>query len=247
MGNVRSTLECAESIAGSFGPDREQAAGPLPLSGCYARPVSNERELKFSTLREDAPNDVELGLALDRAGFELGPGARIRNKDRYFDDSRLSLSRAGVALRRRMSEGQMLATLKTRGRVDGALHDREEIELPMEGQEWPKPILDRIATVTAPGFLQPHTVIETERVRYAVLMQGKPVAQLAFDSVSARAQQGERSVGFDEVEIEALGSTPVDTLERIAGAVGELIALAPNSSSKLERVRQLLMVGDWQG
>ncbi|MEX2541139.1 MAG: CYTH domain-containing protein [Trueperaceae bacterium] len=209
--------------------------------------MSSERELKFSTAGNGTPNEVELGQALGRAGFELGPAARIRNKDRYFDDARLSLSRAGIALRRRMSEGRMLATLKTRGRIEGALHDREEIELPMEGQEWPRPILDRIAMATAPGLLQPHTVVETERLRYAVLQDGRPVAQLAFDNVSARAQQGERSVGFDEVEIEAHGNTSAETLERIAGAVGELMPLTANTSSKLERVRQLLMVGDWEG
>jgi triphosphatase len=208
--------------------------------------VPAELELKFSTPRRDPPDEFELSAALSRAGFELGPGTRVDNKDRYFDDPRLSLSRAGLALRRRMSEGRMVATLKTRGTVDGAIHDRDEIELPMEGQAWPRPILDRIAVVTAPGLLEPHTLIETGRLRFAVLEAGKPVAVLAFDSVIASSQRGERSVGFEEVEIEAHGSTDRDVLGRIASAVAETMPLAENSATKLERVRELLMLGDWR-
>jgi inorganic triphosphatase YgiF len=207
--------------------------------------VDTERELKFSTAGTTPPSEQELAEALARAGFDLGPVTIVHNKDRYFDDARLSLSRAGLALRRRMSEGEMLATLKTRGSVAGALHDREEIELPMDGREWPKAILDRVAVVTVPGLLQPHTVIETKRQRFAVLREGRPVAVLAFDKVSARSQHGERSVGFDEVEIEAHGHTDDATLERIAGAVAEVVALTPNAVTKLERVRELLMLGDW--
>jgi inorganic triphosphatase YgiF len=207
--------------------------------------VDTERELKFSTAGANPPGEEELAEALAREGFELGPAAVVHNKDRYFDDARLSLSRAGLALRRRMSEGEMLATLKTRGSVTVALHDREEIELPMDGREWPKPILDRVATVTVPGLLQPHTLVETKRHRFAVLHGGRPVAVLAFDKVTARSQHGERSVGFDEVEIEAHGATDGATLERIAGAVAEVVALTPNALTKLERVRELLMLGDW--
>lgn len=207
--------------------------------------MGNERELKYSTPADGPPDEEELARALERLGFELGPGSRVRNKDRYFDDARLSLSRAGLALRRRMSEGSVVATLKTRGRVEGALHDREEIELPVEGSEWPRPILERVAAVTAPGLLQPRTLIETDRLRFAVLRNGKPLAVLAFDSVEARAQAGAGSVGFDEVEIEAYGQADSETIEQIAAAVTEVIPLTPNPSSKLERVRELLMFGNW--
>lgn len=206
--------------------------------------MTNERELKFSTTGDVPPDEEELAAALSRAGFELGPSTTLYNKDRYFDDARLSLSRAGLAVRRRMSEGRMLATLKTRGRVEGALHDREEIELAMDGPEWPLPIRNRIAMVTFPGLLQPHTIVETERVRYAVLARGKPLALLAFDTVSARPQQGDRSVGFEEIEIEALGSAKAETLQRIAGAVAETLPLSSNTTTKLERVRELLLLGD---
>ncbi|MEX2535682.1 MAG: CYTH domain-containing protein [Trueperaceae bacterium] len=204
-----------------------------------------ERELKFSTPRDQPPSEEELRAALAGAGFDLGAAAGVHNKDRYFDDARLNLSRAGLALRRRMTEGQMLATLKTRGRVDGALHDREEIELAMEGQEWPQVIYNRIAAITAPGLVQPHTLVETERLRYAVLKDGRAAAVLAFDSVTARTQHGDRTVSFNEVEIEAHGNTDDATLDAIAAAVAEVIPLTPNSFSKLERVRELLMVGDW--
>lgn len=222
------------------------AARYAAASGCYALSVPSELELKFSTPSEGPPSEDELRSALAAGGFELGPPLQVENKDRYFDDPRLSLSRAGLALRRRMSEGKMLATLKTRGTVDGALHDRDEIELPMEGQEWPRQILDRIVRVTSPSLLQPHTTVETERLRYGILREGRLVALLAFDSVSARSQRGERSVGFEEVEIEAHGRTDRGTLDLIAAAVAEVVPLSANSASKLERVRELLLIGDWR-
>ena len=204
-----------------------------------------ERELKFSTTHSGPPDEAELRAALTAAGFELGPARTVIVKDRYFDDARLSLSRAGVALRRRMMDGQMLATLKTRGTVSGALHDRDELEMPISDQEWPKPIYDRIAVLTAPGLLQARTIIETERHSHAVLVDGAPVATLAFDAVTARPQNGKRSVSFDEVEIEAHGSTGAETLEAIAAAVESVAPLTANPSSKLERARELLLLGDW--
>jgi len=205
--------------------------------------VNSEHELKFSTPEEGAPDEAALREAVEAAGFELGPAVDVSHKDRYYDDSRLSLSRAGYALRRRMGEGKVVATLKTKGTVAGASHQRGELELPLEGNDWPKAIYDRIAPVCVPGYLQPQTVIETERVIYSVLEEGAVIAILSFDAVTGKAQNGTASVSFNEVEVEAKGEVEERKLEAIAQAVGQVLPLVPSESTKLERVRQLLMGG----
>lgn len=206
-------------------------------------PAPIERELKYGTAA-DAPPDLEdLARSLRHLGLEPAPPVVVRSRDRYYDDARLSLSRAGLALRRRLSEGSAVATLKSRGVVRGALLEREELELPLAGNDWPKPILDRVARCTAPGLLQPHTVIDTERSRFALMEGERPVALLCFDSVSGRSQNGVTEVGFAEVEIEAVAGTDVDLLTRIGEALTDLLSLTPDPVNKLDRVRELLMLG----
>lgn len=207
--------------------------------------MSRERELKFSTTSEHVPATAELAPALERAGFELGQPALVQIRDRYFDDARASLARAGLALRRRMAEGRMVATLKDRGTVRDGMHDRSELELPLPQHGWPDAIAERVSVVTDPQSLKPYTVIDTEQCRWAVTREGRSVAVLTFDAVTAKQQHGERTVHFNEVEIEAVGAVQEEELRRIAGAVAEVVPLTPSDTTKLERARTLLLLGGW--
>lgn len=205
--------------------------------------MASERELKYSLMDDHHPSAAELRAALQPAGFEVGQPRRIDQQDRYFDDARLSLSRAGLALRRRMGDGRILATLKSAGAVDGALHEREEIEAEIEERGWPAPVRERVEAVADPAGLKPVMEIDTDRLRYAVTRGGESLAILTFDAVEARYPQSDQSVLFDELEIEAVGDTPVATLEAIAAALDGLLRLTPNANTKLDRARALLMLG----
>lgn len=209
-----------------------------------------ERELKFSRSDQHVPSAAELAPALEAEGLSLGAASRVVHEDRYYDDARLSLSRAGLALRQRMAQGRVLAALKEAGRVQGALHRRDELELPVPEDAtaqdpWPEAIAERIRTVTDPRSLKPLFRLRTERVRFPVLQGETPVAELAFDAVEARRTHGERSAHFDELEVEAAGEEEIegdDPLERIARALETLMPLVPSSHTKLERARALLMI-----
>src|SRR5690554_2476894 len=178
--------------------------------------MPRELELKFTT-DSPLPSAEQLAEALSPLGLSLGEGRKDFIKDRYFDDPRASLSRAGLALRRRMHAGQMLATLKTRGSVAGAVHDREEIELALPERGWPQAIADRVSLVTDPSALKPYTVLDSERTVFPVLNgNSERLADLSFDLVTAGFQQGATKVEFLEIEIEAAAEVQAAELEAIA-------------------------------
>jgi inorganic triphosphatase YgiF len=204
-----------------------------------------ELELKFASSSGRVPGSEELQAALAPLGLEVGEVSKTFIKDRYFDDPRANLTRAGLAVRRRMADGRMLATLKTRGHLQGGLYQREEIEEPLPDRGWPKAIHDRVSLVTDPASLKPYTVLDNERTVVPVLQDGRLRATLSFDSVTASLQSGGSKHHFAEVEVEAAG--PVDDpqeaaglLERIGLALQGIMPLRAGTLTKLERAQALL-------
>ncbi len=203
--------------------------------------MPRELELKFTT-DSPLPSAEQLAGVLSPLGFSLGDSRKDYIKDRYFDDPRASLSRAGLAVRRRMHAGQMLATLKSRGSIDGAVHEREEIELPLPDRGWPQAIADRISVITDPGALKPYTVLDSERTVFPILNAAmERLADLSFDLVTASFQQGTTKVEFLEIELEAAADVEVDVLSAISQRLEQVMQLAPSPFTKLERAQALLL------
>lgn len=204
-----------------------------------------ELELKFSRMEGHVPSGAELDAAFADTGLEPGPLRRATNVDRYYDDARLSLSRVGYALRTRMAEGAMLATLKTLGTVEGALHRRDELELPVpEGataaDPWPPEIADRVRMATDPRTLVRAVELTTERATFEVRHEGRTVATVAFDEVEAKLPNSERTAHWSELEIEGEDEA---TLHCVSAALEGLLTLVPASQTKLERARAVLLLG----
>ncbi len=215
-----------------------------------ASPGPIERELKYSLV--DPPPPPAVVVALGRHGpYAFVEAGTTVHRDRYYDGDAGQLQRAGWALRQRRvlpgdDDGEpapVVATLKGAGRVDGAMHEREEVEAPMEGRAWPLPVARLVAAHVALRDLRPRLTLETERATYRVTLEGRPVASLAFDQVTVRIPGGERSAHFDEVEIEALGGASGPALQGIVDLLDALVRLTPSSSSKLERAAALLELG----
>lgn len=214
--------------------------------------MGTETELKFSLVEERVPEPEELAAPLAAVGLALGTPSATVNQDRYYDDARMSLARAGYALRRRMADGALLATLKTLGAVEGALHRREEIEAPIEAgadpwNPWPAPIAERLVMVTDPRSLNGTFELTTERAQLPLLEGTRTVAVASVDAVAARRPNAERSVHWNELEIEASADLAPeeaeDVLRRAQEAFETILALVPTSHTKLERARALLMLG----
>lgn len=214
--------------------------------------MPTETELKFSLMNDHVPAAAELEGALATVGLSIGAAQRTVNKDRYYDDPRMSLSRAGLALRRRMADGELLATLKTLGSVDGALHTRDELELPIAASAdpwnpWPEPIAERLRSITDVRSLRGSFELTVERVRFPLSDGERIVATACFDDVAARRPNADRSVHWNELEVEGAPDLAPDAaaavLDRAAEALGTVLALVPSSHTKLERARALLLLG----
>lgn len=214
-----------------------------------------ETEAKYSLVSDEIPEAEEVAAALATVGLDAGPRSTVVHKDRYYDDARLSLARAGYAVRRRMADGELLATLKTLGQIEGAVHRREEIELPIEASSdpwdpWPEPIAERIRVVTDPRMLRGTFELVIERTAFELREGDTPVAVASFDAVAARKPQGERSALWNELEIELVGdaadAAPSDAgelLRRTEEALEALLPLVPSGQTKLERAQALLLLG----
>lgn len=199
--------------------------------------MAAERELKFIT-EGRWPTAAALAQALGAVGVELGRGAQLCQRDRYYDTPTRALARAGVALRQRWVDGRCWATLKTQGERSGALHAREELELPM-AERWPPPIAARLAPLVAVGELVPLLELVTERHSYPLARAGRPLATLCLDRVEARAAEG-KPARFCELELELAPAASAAELAPAVAALSGFLPLALSELTKLERAAQLL-------
>lgn len=200
-------------------------------------------EVEFKYALQDTPGLPELVKALEPAGFSVQPKGSRTQKDVYFDDASQTLARAGLALRQRtVAEGEVdeerLATLKVAGTVDGGLHQREEIEVPMLAG-WPEAVGERLRDVVDLSALEPTLTLHAERRRWLVARHDEPLAELSFDEVVAERPGHVASVRFLELELEAISGTAED-LRRIAEALERSLALTANPLTKLAQAQKLL-------
>jgi inorganic triphosphatase YgiF len=207
--------------------------------------MPQERELKYS-LQDSPPPDDEVVSAFRGSPFALGDAVTRTHHDRYYDDALGTLGRAGLALRRRRGDAAEVAALKTQGTVAGAAHERDELEGSVVDGAWPAAILARLAPHLGnggPAELRVRFEIDTTRTSFEVRSGDRRVATLCFDDVEARYPGSERSALFREAEIEALGDTPLETLQAIAERLERLVTLTPSGVTKLQRAEAVLLLG----
>lgn len=97
-----------------------------------------------------AHQEIELKWALDDAGHrllgralarELGPPARLEQRNRFYDSADRRLRRAGLNLRLREENGRLLLTCKRRVAQEDGLHHHEEWEQWLDGAPGEPPAL----------------------------------------------------------------------------------------------------------
>lgn len=164
--------------------------------------------------------------------------------NRYFDTPEHSLTAAGIALRLRYREGQWLQTLKAKGTPTGGLHQRQEWEMAVTGEQLE---LDRFPASALPAdldlaSLQP--VFETNFERHEwQLPVGDADIELVWDQGQVLA--GERRVPIAEIELE-LKSGPPEALFDLAIDLARVIPMLPSDISKAERgFRMVSGQKDW--
>jgi inorganic triphosphatase YgiF len=192
----------------------------------------------------------------DRATFERLLGLRVLGDyalrdsgleqltDHYLDTPGRSVERGGYALRLRQAaeQDEWLATLKSLGGAEGALHRREELEVGVPAMAlpaaWPESPARELALRLAAGEpLAELFDLEQTRHRRAVLAGERTAAELNLDAVLLSTAAGDE-VTY-ELEIELRPDGTADDLESVASAL-QVYGLAPQPRSKFARALELL-------
>jgi inorganic triphosphatase YgiF len=173
-----------------------------------------ERELKLELLQDEVDRLIALPLLSSRC---VEPPHDEQLVSTYFDTGDLSLRRHRASLRVRQAGDHFVQTLKTQGRRQGGLYERNEFESAIAG---PTPDLtalrEKLPKDTALGDLlregdlaerlEPLFVSEVQRtVALLRLPQGAEV-EVALDRGSIRA--GKATVPIRELELEIQAGAP---------------------------------------
>jgi triphosphatase len=209
-------------------------------------PVPSEIEAKLLVPRD---SDFQAIARVEQCGsHQLRALDTVRLRSLYVDTAAFTLARQAVALRLRRAGRRWEATAKWAGEVNGIVHQRPELTVPLphaprlpfflpEG-----PLRVHLGALVAGRPLAPILITDIERRRFDVLAAGQiePVAQLALDRVAVRAPQRRvAALRYCEMEIELLHGTrdDVDTLARL---LQQRFDLAPSGESKFARGLALL-------
>ncbi len=162
--------------------------------------------------------------------------------DHYLDTAGRSILRGGYACRLRESAGRWRAALKSLGRSEGAVHQREEHEVEAspdaQPSAWPPSSARDLALQLSQGQpLIELCVIRQRRTERGVWQGQRHAAYLSLDVTEIVV--GERRVSGRELEIELAPGGAVEDLRALELALGDY-GLLPQPRSKFERALALL-------
>lgn len=201
-----------------------------------------EIELKLLLPPDQIPR---LGRLASVAAATRGrPGSRQLHSV-YYDTPQRDLARHGVALRLRRSGARWVQTLKTEGRVRGALHERSEFEAPAAAQ-----IINFVALSQTPAAalfadaalrarLQPVFATDFRRTTRQLQLGGGTRALLCVDLGRIVATQSGREAPLCELELELESGEP-GGLFAFARSLLPALSLRVCRHSKAERGFALL-------
>ncbi|THK40909.1 CYTH domain-containing protein [Methylophaga sp. SB9B] len=200
--------------------------------------MSLEQEMKLAV-----NGDSKLNLAdLDWLQAMTHEQKQLQLRTEYFDTPQLKLKQQGIALRMRQIDDQWLQTVKTSGKVQDGLHQREEWEHPIMNGEFDLPLLRQ--TPLAPivddsgSWKQLQRLFFTEFKRDIRLLEASDdtLIELAYDF--GEAGSGDRRAMIHEIELE-LRHGSLEVLQQVAERLKTELNLAYNNRSKAEIGYQL--------
>jgi hypothetical protein len=165
--------------------------------------MPTEVELKLAIAPEDVPR---LARSPQLKSASVGRAVTTNLYSIYYDTPEGALRDQGAALRLRRAGSRWMQTLKTDGRVEGGLHQREEIETPLPAQILNYTVLAKsgavpiLADPQLPLKLQPVFVTQFKRTT----RQLEPVAVIGIDDdwylmAYCRLRKDFRSFRFDRI------------------------------------------------
>ncbi len=203
--------------------------------------MSRETEAKFTVSDLVSFNQVKALRQL--AGFMLTEGKEVAVTDVYQDTPGRALLAAGWALRFRKGGDQVLVTAKRLTPAVGPVHEREELEAPLESsvhpREWPDGEL-RTMVLALVGDEPLVPLFEVHQLRFTrnLALSGRIVSEMSLDQVKVLA--GDRQREYLELEIELSPDGTRDELFSTLAALSRDMSLVPSGRSKFEEGLLLL-------
>ena len=204
-----------------------------------------EVEAKF--LVPDDAVFARLEAAQTLAGYDIAPGEARHDRDTFLDTAERRFLGAGFYFRRRETGDGVRLTLKQLvAPAEGVLR-REELEALVAADvpvtEWPKGALrERVELLAAGEPLEPLLTLAQVRTARVVSRDGREVAELSLDRVTAATPDGERN--WLEVEVEARGHGAEDDVTAVASVLRDEWDLVPEGRAKFTRALELAGAAD---
>lgn len=200
--------------------------------------MSLEQEMKLAVTGDSKLNLAELDWLLAMTSEQH----QLQLRTEYFDTPQLKLKQQGIALRLRQIDDQWVQTVKTSGKVQDGLHQREEWEHPIMNGEFDLPLLRQ--TPLAPivddsgSWNQLQRLFYTKFQRDVYLLEAPQdtVIELAYDF--GEAGSGEHRAMIHEIELE-LRHGSLEQLQQVAQRLKTELNLSYNNRSKAEIGYQL--------
>jgi inorganic triphosphatase YgiF len=187
--------------------------------------------------------------ALELSPYTLRAAGVERHHDALLDTPSRAITSAQRALRIRSIGERAILTLKGPNQGAEGVHEREEIEAPLndaptyDPRDWPREIGEVAETLAQGEPLGVIVRVRVERQLWTVRRGGRVVGELALDTGEIIAAG--RREPLRELELELKGSGKRADLDALCVALTKALPLAPESRSKLQRGLALLRHAQW--
>lgn len=205
-----------------------------------------EVEAKFAITGALKPAQIR---ALSLSPYTLRDAGVERHTDVLLDTSSRAITGTQHALRIRTIGDRRILTLKGPNQGAEGVHEREELERPLDGplsydpRDWPEEIARRTLALTGGEPLDTLLNVQVERRLWVVRRSGRVIGELALDCGEIIAAG--RHEPLHELELELKDAGKRDDLDTLSAALEKALPLAPESRSKLERGLALLRHARW--
>ena len=200
------------------------------------------------------PDEAKLQRLLEMrelGGFRLEPGPTRQVSDSYRDTADRAIYRGGYACRIRRQDDKQIATLKGLSMAEGAVHERVEHEVTLDGggprlgeapADWPASAARKLALDLSQGEpLFELFSLSQQRHTRSVHAGDRLVAELSLDVVEMHI--GDEAKTTFEVEVELAPDGTPDDLALMVADLRDIRQLQPQPRSKFEQGLAVLNVG----
>jgi inorganic triphosphatase YgiF len=208
---------------------------PPAVPDASARAPLRELEIKFAIAPDDIPRLARLPLLRH---CTAGRTVTRKMHSVYYDTPEHDLQRAGAGLRLRREGTRWVQTLKSGGRVEAGLHQRDEMETEVPAQLLDYRMLvasqvsEALADPARRARLQPVFIADFTRSLRQIEPTPGTVLEMAVDQGTISA--GDASVPVSEIELELKAGLPESALD-FAVALAQELPLRLEPRSKAER------------